>query len=259
MAPDVCGDRLGLVIGHSFDLVHQAASLGREVHHRTVEVPAGPDGHHSTAVDLVDLDGVVALARHGRSEFTPAHHLDHHAHVRALCAAGVDRVVGLASTGSLRAGIPVGSVVIPDDWLAPGVAPTFHVDAAGHRVPGFDAPWRSQVVDAWCEATVAATPGARPPLLGGTYAQTTGPRFETPAEVRLLATFADVVGMTLVGEAVLAGEAGLRYAAVCTVDNLANGVGGSELHAEHVAEGMAQSRTHVAEVLRHVLEVLAAP
>ena len=33
-----------------------------------------------------------------------------------------------------------------------------------------------------------------------------------------------MVGMTLAAETVLAGEAALAYAAVCTIDNLANGV-----------------------------------
>ena len=45
------------------------------------------------------------------------------------------------------------------------------------------------------------------------YAQTLGPRFETPAEVRALARVADMVGMTIAAEAVLAGEAALAYAA----------------------------------------------
>ena len=66
--------------------------------------------------------------------------------------------------------------------------------------------------------------GAGPLGDGGVYWQTSGPRFETPAEIRLLAAHADLVGMTVASECVVACELGLAYAAVCVVDNLANGV-----------------------------------
>ena len=64
---------------------------------------------------------------------------------------------------------------------------------------------------------------------GGVYWQTIGPRFETPAEIRLMAAHADLVGMTIASECVVAGELGLAYAAVCVVDNLANGIGAAPL------------------------------
>ena len=40
-----------------------------------------------------------------------------------------------------------------------------------------------------------------------------------------MAAHADVVGMTIASECIVAGELGLAYAAVCVVDNLANGIG----------------------------------
>ena len=64
----------------------------------------------------------------------------------------------------------------------------------------------------------------------GVYWQARGPRLETPAEIRLVAAHADVVGMTVATECVIAGELGLRYAELCVVDNLANGVGGDGAH-----------------------------
>ena len=72
---------------------------------------------------------------------------------------------------------------------------------------------------------------------GGVYAQTLGPRFETPAEVKALAEHADMVGMTLAAETVLAGEAALAYAAVCTIDNLANGVADKALTVDEYRRG----------------------
>lgn len=49
------------------------------------------------------------------------------------------------------------------------------------------------------------------------YVQTRGPRFETVAEVRFLATLGHIVGMTGAHEATYCQERGLRYASVCMV------------------------------------------
>ncbi len=76
-------------------------------------------------------------------------------------------------------------------------------------------------------------PSAR---LGGTYVQTRGPRFETVAEIAALSRFADLVGMTLASEATLARELGMPFAAVCTVDNYANGLADGVLTWDEVLE-----------------------
>jgi len=123
-------------------------------------------------------------------------------------------------------------------------------DRRGHRVPGFDSAWRRRVVEAWsAQADV--------PLRDrGTYWQTVGPRFETPAEIRLIADHADVVGMTIASECVAAGELGLAYAAICVVDNLANGVGEGELTIEEFEAGRAANRARLAAVLDAILPAL---
>ncbi len=196
-APTVTGSKLAIVHGHS--------------------LPPGM---------TVENPGIVPVPRHGLDHEVPAHMLDHDANIRAICEAGCDRVIALGSVGSLRTDWPAGTLVCPDDFFAPWVAPSFFEDTRGHSVPGFDADWRRRVIDAWGEA-------AELPLEdGGVYAQVRGPRFETPAEVRALALVAQVVGMTIASEAILAREAGLAYAVICTVDNLANGLEEDPLSVE---------------------------
>jgi 5'-methylthioadenosine phosphorylase len=82
-----------------------------------------------------------------------------------------------------------------------------------------------------------------------------GPRFETPAEIRLLAQHADVVGMTIPAECILAGEAGLAYAAVCKIDNLANSVAG---HALRVADYVDNAAAGAASLSRDLVRVVDA-
>jgi 5'-methylthioadenosine phosphorylase len=88
---------------------------------------------------------------------------------------------------------------------------------------------------------------------GGVYVQTRGPRIETVAEVTALAKIADVVGMTLASEATLACELGMEFAALCTVDNYANGLGSEVVSYEHI---LSTSREHSARTEEIVTKII---
>ncbi len=201
-------------------------------------------------VTLLDAGDFVILQRHGLDAYVRAHEIDHRANVLALRAAGCDRVLGLSSTGSLRTDWPVGTFVCPDDFYAPQVYDTMFDDATSHTIPGFDPEWRLRVVDAW------RAHGATPIRDGGVYAQTRGPRFETPAEVRALARVGDLVGMTLAAECILTREVGLAYAAMCVVDNLANGLDTAPLTVEEFHAAVLENRNALLADLDTVLPVL---
>jgi 5'-methylthioadenosine phosphorylase len=220
------------------------------------------DRSSSTSVDIDgtsvtvlegEADGLVVLDRHGIDHARPAHLVDHIANMKALAALGCDRVVAIASTGSLRLDWPVGTVVAPDDFFAPWASPSLFADLRGHRVPGFDRSWRHTLVQAWRAAENS------PLVDGGIYAQMRGPRFETRAEIRFLAAMADVVGMTLASECIIAGEVGLRYAAVCVVDNLANGVGERPLTIDEFEAGVAANGERLAADVAALVSVLESP
>ncbi len=222
--PGISGDRLGVVIGSSLTAHPFAGTTSRRL---TVDGHGGP-----AEVELHERGDLVVVMRHGPGGRVPAHLVDHHANVRALCEAGCDRVLALGSAGGLHGHLGPGTVVVPDDFISLGRQPTFHDTTEGYRMPAIDPAWRGEVLAAWARSTTT------PAVDGGTYAMVRGPRFETPAEIRLLATFADLVGMTWPAELVLACEAGLRYAVVCKVDNLANGVEG---HRASVEEYLART------------------
>jgi purine nucleoside phosphorylase len=102
-------------------------------------------------------------------------------------------------------------------------------------------------------SAVDVPPGAPTLHRSGVYAETRGPRFETRAEVRLLAQHAMVVGMTAASEATLCQERGIGYGVICTVDNWANGVGDEPLTLERFQAQLAQSGALAREVLDALL------
>jgi 5'-methylthioinosine phosphorylase len=235
-APRPQGDRLALIFGHSL-ATDVFANRGTLV--------------TAHGVEAVDCDAYVVLSRHGHTSFTPAHLIDHRAQISALAELGCRRIVGLASTGTLRTDWAVGTTVAPDDFFAPGVAPSFFDDARGHRIPGFDAEWRAEVLDRWRAA------GNGGIVDGGVYAQTSGPRFETPAEIRMLAQFADLVGMTIADECVLAAEATMPYMAICSVDNIANGLDVAPLTVDEFRANKARNEPLMATAVAALLDHLA--
>ena len=240
-APSPTGSRLCLIHGNS--LPEGADPVNGE----RVELDVGG----ALPVEATDGGDVVGIPRHGFDRSIPAHLVDHRANIRAACELGCDRVLALGSAGSLDKDLKVGTMISPEDFYAPEIAPSFYRDPRGHSVPGFDAEWRRVVISAWSSLTKTKLED------GGVYAQTIGPRFETPAEVRALAEVADMVGMTIAAEAVLAGEAGLAYAAVCSIDNLGNGVRDRPLTVEEYRRGRDENAARLAADLEYVLPALA--
>lgn len=202
---------------------------------RTISTPFGP-------ADLLCGD-VLILLRHQQG--VPPHRINFRAHLAALALSGADHIIAIGSSGSLKPEIPPGSLVIPDDYISFAPVPSIHDHAIEHVRP--------VVSPALRERLESIVPDARK---GGTYVQTPGPRIETVAEVQMLADIADIVGMTVASEATLAVELGMEFAAVCTVDNYANGLGGELLTFDHILEISRQYRTRTENLIRDIIQEL---
>jgi 5'-methylthioadenosine phosphorylase len=200
-------------------------------------------------VDGLDTGDAVLIPRHGDPYVQP-HRIDHAANMRTLQERGCDRVLALGSVGGLRRELDVGTFVCPDDFIALHAGKSAFDDRRSHVVPGFDTDWRERVVREWSRRA------ASPLRDGGVYWESIGPRFETRAEIRLIARHADVIGMTIASECVIAAELGLPYAAICIVDNLANGVAERQLTVEEFEAGRERNRRKLAEAVSAVVPVL---
>ncbi len=72
-------------------------------------------------------------------------------------------------------------------------------------------------------------------LKDGVYLQTTGPNYETPAEIKMYKTLgADAVGMSTACEAMTAMHMGMRIAGISCITNLAAGISKTALNHEEV-------------------------
>ncbi|HVP96876.1 MTAP family purine nucleoside phosphorylase [Methanoregula sp.] len=184
---------------------------------------------------------IVMLMRHQHG--LPPHRINYRANLAAMAIAGVDRIVAFGSTGSLKKEIPPGTLMIPTDYVSVTDIPSIHDNAIEHVRP--------ELSQALARKLASVVPQAR---LGGIYVQTRGPRIETVAEVAALSQIADVVGMTVASEATLACELGMEFAALCTIDNYANGLGTDVLTFDHILSTSKAYSQRTGEILGAIIK-----
>ncbi len=202
-------------------------------------------------VGVVVGNGLVFLQRHGDPP-RPPHRINHRANLKALAELGCTKILALNSTGSLKPGITPGSLVVPDDYFNPWAIPTFFDDRLEFTTPGLSGKLRAVILEVSAAAGIEV-------IDGGTYIQTTGPRFETRAEVRVLAGWGEIVGMTLASEATLARELGLEYASLCLVDNYANGVMAQTVSFAEIEKAQRRNSRCLGRLLPVIIDRLVQP
>jgi 5'-methylthioadenosine phosphorylase len=205
-------------------------------------LPALEKASVSTPFGIAEIltGDIVMLMRHQNG--LPPHRINYRANLAALAITGVDRVIAFGSAGSLKPGITPGSLLIPSDYISLTDIPSIHDHATVHIRPELSKHLSKELF--------IHVPSAR---FGGVYVQTCGPRIETVAEVNVLAQFADVVGMTLASEATLACELGMDFAALCTVDNYAYGLGGEVLTYEHILATSKEHCSRTGEIVKKII------
>lgn len=197
-------------------------------------------------VQIIDRDPVVLLQRHGMPPIPP-HAINHKANIAALEEEGVTRIAAFNSVGSMKADLKLGTLLLPDDFISLWDIPTFYDTECHFTTPKIDAQLHRLLGSLLTNLKV-------PHQTTGVYWQSRGPRFETKAEIKMMAHYADIVGMTMASEATLAGESEIPYAAICSVDNYANGIKDITIHDADVEKGKAQNLAHVEKILGALME-----
>lgn len=195
-------------------------------------------------------DGYTFILRHGERHAIPPHKVNVRANLQAMKEVGAGRVIGISSVGSMKKTIPIGSIVVPHDFLQLSDFRTVHdsfEDGPSHIVPALDEAFRKEVITRLRKADFRIIDGA-------VYMSTTGPRLETRAEVRMFSKFADICGMTMANEAVISQELGLGYANISIVDNMAHGIQREEISMEQIFENVKKNSKMILRMVKTLLE-----
>ncbi len=161
-----------------------------------------------------------------------------------------------AAGGARDAMTPGDLMIIADHINNFGVNPLAgsHDPVWGPRFPDqshvYDPGLREKLAEAGRKAGV--------PLTSGVYLASTGPTYETPAEVQAYKSWgADAVGMSTVPEAILANAAGLKVAGLSCITNLAAGISQVDLSHEEVTDTTQQTMPRMKKVLTAFWQELA--
>jgi xanthosine phosphorylase len=226
--------RLGIVLGSGLGAVAEALEDAETISYADLPDFPAPSVHgHAGTLWLGTLGGTPVACLQGRKHiYEGGDPGAMRGPVRALKAAGADALFVTNAAGSLNADVGPGSLMAISDHINMlGVNPLTgpNDDAIGPRFPSL-----RDAYDPGLRATlheVARELGIT--LAEGVYLATSGPSFETPAEIRAFRTLgADAVGMSTVPEVILARHAGLEVVAVSAITNLAEGMGGEALSHE---------------------------
>ncbi len=260
-AADVIRARLGvrapaaaIVLGSG--LGRLTARIENPVSVRYADIP----GFHATNVaghrgELISgtLGGREVLALGGRFHMYEGYGARAAAFpVRVLHALGARVLfVSNAAGGISRAFVPGDLMIIEDHLNLMFRNPLFGaVEPGDDRFPDMSSPYSPRLIALLREC--ATTTGVS--LKSGVYAGLLGPNYETPAEIRMLATLgADAVGMSTVPEVIAARAMKMEVVGVSLITNAAAGISTAPLsHSEVVEVGLGAAGKFAAVVQEFV-------
>jgi purine-nucleoside phosphorylase len=172
-------------------------------------------------------------------------------------ALGAKIVVLTNAAGGLDPTFGPGTLMVMTDHInltgrSPLIGP--NADELGPRFADLTDAWSPRLRRRLHAAAVAEGVEVRE----GVYVGLTGPTYETPAEVRMLAGLGgDAVGMSTVLECIAARWVGLEVCGVSLVTNAGAGYTGEPLAHEEVLESGAEAGPRLAQVIRRFLTDLA--
>lgn len=225
-----------------------------EVREQTVTTPYG---EVTVRIGRFQEREVAFVPRHGETHSVPPHRINYRANLWSLRELGVERTLATAAVGSLNPDMRPGDFVLVDQFIdftrnraqtfyEGGEEGVFHVDMTNPYCPEL----REFIFQCGNKLGFAVHQG-------GVYVCTEGPRFETPAEIRMFRQWGgDVVGMTNVPEVVLARELGICYAAIAVVTNYAAGISPAMLTHSEVLEMMRTNAERLRQIISAALEII---
>lgn len=206
-----------------------------QVPHMKVSTATGHIGQF--VLGTVDNSDTWLLCMQGRlHEYEGVSAQDVALPVWTMQKAGIDTLITTNAVGALNPNYSVGSFCVMSDHINfTGRNPLACVEAnqmAERFVPmldAYDPTLRIKLLEIAARENIEVHEGV--------YLSVLGPNFETPAEVRLFASWgADTVAMSLVEEVLAARHVGMRVMGFSLVSNMACGIEGADPNSEEVMD-----------------------
>ena len=209
-----------------------------------------PATHHVRRRGAGTLAGRRVLALSGRVHLYEGHDMQTVTFaVRTLGRLGVPRLILTNAAGGISPNCARGALMVIDDHINllgnnPLVGP--NDDRFGLRFPDMTYVYSPKLRALADEAAKAG--GIT--LQHGVYVAVLGPSYETPAEIRMLATLgADAVGMSTIPEVLVARACGARVVGISVITNHAAGTTSARLTHDDVVRVASSAAARLASIV----------
>ena len=248
---DFC-PQIGLVLGSGlgFFADERIKVVGRVPYEQIDGFPVSTVPGHAGRFVYGSINGLRVLCMQGRFHYYEGYSLQELTMpIRLMKEIGVKTVFLTNAAGGINPDFKPGDFMLLADhinFLGSNPLIGIHPDSDKARFPDmttvYDLPLRQQILT-WADEQAFD-------LKQGVYLATTGPSFETPAEIRAFAALgADAVGMSTVPEAIVARQVGLSVLGISCITNAAAGISDGPLTHEEVSETADRVRGEFANLL----------
>lgn len=176
--------------------------------------------------------------------------------IRIAKLMGIEKLIVTNAAGGINTGYKPGDLMLISDFIklnAPDPLIGPNIDEFGPRFPDMSRVFdRRYMLDF---KRIAEAHGEK--VHEGVYYYCMGPRYETPAEIRLMRVLgADAVGMSTVPECVAARHCGMRILGISLITNMAAGILDKPLSGEEVIEAGSAASERLSTYVTEFLEAM---
>ncbi len=247
--------RVGLILGSGLGVL--ADEIEEAVHIPYHDIPHFPQSTvvgHAGKLVVGTLNGTPVLAMQGRFHYYEGHPLSVITFpVYVMKQLGIETLIVTNAAGGMNRSFQAGDLMLISDHINligdnPLIGP--NDDEFGPRFPDMSRAYTPELIDL-AEAKGREL-GIR--LQKGVYAAISGPTYETPAELMMLARLGgDAVGMSTAPEVIAASHVGLRVLGISCITDMAVGEELEPLTHEQVVEVANRTRPHFISLVKSLI------
>lgn len=214
------------------------------------------EGHRGRFI-FADIGGVPTVVMQGRVHYYEGYAMtDVVLPIRVMRLLGAQNLLITNASGGINESFDVGDFMLITGQVSlfvPSPLIGANIDEFGPRFPDMSS--------IYCESLRALVREAAAkngiPLREGTYAQLTGPQYESPQEIQMLGRLGiDAVGMSTAVEAIAANHMGMKICGISCISNKAAGLSKQPLTHEEVKETTTRKAIQFAALVRDTIAAM---
>lgn len=200
------------------------------------------------------VEDVPVIFMQGRIHLYEGYHINDVVFpIRVAAVLGIRKLILTNAAGGVNLSFKQGDLMIITDHISsfvPSPLKGENISQLGTRFPDMSNVYSVRMQ----EIIKKAAEEAKINIKTGVYLQTSGPQYETPAEIRMIRTLgADAVGMSTAVEATAACHAGMEICAVSCITNMAAGIMPKKLSHNEVREIADKSEKSFSTIMTQII------